>query len=117
MTTGIAVDWLDKLLGGGPYLIGGFVTCVLQSQVDHGVLQGAAHVELQREIVHALQTGGKNLQNLSIPRRLRFPHVSRLTPPSKMTAKIIPEIRVSQDDENSHTYAVCSWYILGSEQN
>lgn len=37
------------------YLIGGLITGVLQRQVHHGVLQSPAHVELQRQVVHALQ--------------------------------------------------------------
>lgn len=37
------------------HLVGGFITGVLQSQIHHGVLQSAAHVELQREVVHTLQ--------------------------------------------------------------
>lgn len=40
---------------GFVYLVGSFITCVLQGQVHHRVLQSAAHVELQREVVDALQ--------------------------------------------------------------
>jgi len=36
-------------------LIDGFVAGVLQAQVDHGVLERPAHVELQRQIIHPLE--------------------------------------------------------------
>lgn len=36
-------------------LVDGFVAGVLQAQVDHGVLQRPAHVELQGQIVHPLE--------------------------------------------------------------
>lgn len=36
------------------YLVDGFITGVLQAQVDHGVLQRSAHVELQRQIINPL---------------------------------------------------------------
>lgn len=39
----------------GNHLIGGFVAGVLQSKVDHGVLQSPAHVELKGEVIHPLQ--------------------------------------------------------------
>lgn len=45
------------------YLVDGFVAGVLQTQVDHGVLQCAAHVELQGQVVHSLHAvtwNGKN---------------------------------------------------------
>ncbi len=37
------------------YLVHGLVAGALDAQVDHGVGQGAAHVELQGEVVHALK--------------------------------------------------------------
>ena len=37
-----------------PDLVDGFITGVLQPQVDHRVLQCPAHVELQRQIIHPL---------------------------------------------------------------
>lgn len=40
-------------------LVDGFVAGVLQTQVDHGVLQCSAHVELQGQIVHPLGRGEK----------------------------------------------------------
>lgn len=41
-----------------PDLVDGFIAGVLQPQVDHGVLQRPAHVELQGQIVHPLYVGG-----------------------------------------------------------
>lgn len=35
-------------------LVDGFIAGVLQPQVDHGVLERPAHVELQRQIIHPL---------------------------------------------------------------
>lgn len=37
-------------------LVDGFIAGVLQPQVDHGVLERPAHVELQRQIIHPLNT-------------------------------------------------------------
>ncbi len=39
------------------HLIRGLITGVLQCQVHHGVLEGAAHVELKGDVVHTLQIG------------------------------------------------------------
>lgn len=39
------------------YLVHGFVTGVLQRKVHHGVLEGAAHVELKGDVVNTLQIG------------------------------------------------------------
>lgn len=45
---------LPRFVTGGAHLVDGLVTGVLQRQVHHGVLQCAAHVELQGEVVHTL---------------------------------------------------------------
>ena len=37
------------------YLVHGLVTGALDAEVDHGVGQAPAHVELQAEVVHALR--------------------------------------------------------------
>ncbi len=37
------------------YLVHGLVAGALDAQVDHGVGQGAAHVELQGEVVYTLE--------------------------------------------------------------
>lgn len=39
----------------GPHLVGGLIAGVLQRQVHHGVLEGAAHVELQGDVVDTLR--------------------------------------------------------------
>jgi hypothetical protein len=39
------------------YLIEGFVAGTLDSKVDHGVGEGATHVELQGQVVHPLHSG------------------------------------------------------------
>lgn len=39
------------------HLVDGFIAGVLQPQVDHGVLQRPAHVELQGQIIHPLDGG------------------------------------------------------------
>lgn len=39
----------------GPHLVGGLIAGVLQRQVHHGVLECAAHVELQGDVVDALR--------------------------------------------------------------
>ncbi len=39
------------------YLIEGFVAGTLDSKVDHGVGEGATHVELQGQVVHPLHRG------------------------------------------------------------
>lgn len=39
------------------HLVSGLIAGALKGQIDHGVLQGAPHVELQRKVVHPLQTG------------------------------------------------------------
>ena len=41
------------------YLVHGLVAGSLDAQVDHGVCKGAAHVELQGEVVHALEEDDK----------------------------------------------------------
>lgn len=43
------------VLNGMLHLIGGLIAGVLQGEVDHGVLQSPAHVELQGQVVDALQ--------------------------------------------------------------
>lgn len=48
------------------YLVDGLVTCVLQAQVHHGVLQSPTHVELQGEIVDALKESRKQAANKEI---------------------------------------------------
>lgn len=47
------------------YLVDGLITGVLQAQVDHGVLQRSAHVELQRQIINPLRTNMQTLLALS----------------------------------------------------
>lgn len=37
------------------YLVEGLITSTLDAQVDHGVTQGASHVELQGQVVDPLQ--------------------------------------------------------------
>ena len=41
-------------------LVDCFIAGVLQPQVDHGVLQRPAHVELQRQIIHPLHGKKQN---------------------------------------------------------
>lgn len=38
-----------------PHLVHGLITGVLQREVHHGVLEGAAHVELKGDVVHSLR--------------------------------------------------------------
>lgn len=44
------------------HLVGGLIAGALQGQIHHGVLQGSAHVELQREVVHTLWTAETDIQ-------------------------------------------------------
>ena len=44
------------------HLVGGLITGVLQGQVHHGVLQSAAHVELQGDVVHTLGVEEKGIE-------------------------------------------------------
>ena len=37
------------------YLVHGFIACPLDADVDHGVGEGAAHVELQGQVVDTLK--------------------------------------------------------------
>lgn len=60
------------------HLVCGLITGVLQSQVNHGVLQSAAHVKLQGEVVDTLQenkeydnTKCMRLRNISILKHLQ----------------------------------------------
>lgn len=46
------------------YLVDGFITGVLQPQVDHGVLESPAHVELQRQIIHPLHMRQKKIRSI-----------------------------------------------------
>lgn len=45
-----------------PHLVCGFITGVLQGQVNHGVLQSPAHVELQGEVVDTLHENSEKPQ-------------------------------------------------------
>lgn len=45
------------------HLVRGLITGVLQCEVHHGVLEGAAHVELKGDVVHTLQFGNKGINN------------------------------------------------------
>ncbi len=42
------------------HLVDGFIAGILQPEVDHGVLERSAHVELQRQIIHPLDMWKKN---------------------------------------------------------
>ena len=49
------------------HLVDGLVTGVLQPQVNHGVLEGSAHVELQGEVVHPLDRRTGTFSSGSVP--------------------------------------------------
>ena len=49
-----AASQMVECLPGYTNLVHGLVTGALDAEVDHGVGQTAAHVELQAEVVHAL---------------------------------------------------------------
>lgn len=46
------------------HLVRGLIAGVLQCQVHHGVLEGAAHVELKGDVVHTLQFGQKGRNHI-----------------------------------------------------
>lgn len=46
------------------HLVRGLIAGVLQCQVHHGVLEGAAHVEFKGDVVHTLQFGQKGRNNI-----------------------------------------------------
>lgn len=48
----VGLNWLVIM---SIHLIHGFVASPLDSNVDHGVVQGSTHVELQREVVDPLK--------------------------------------------------------------
>lgn len=50
----------------GLHLVNGFIAGVLQAQVHHRVLQGAAHVELQGQVINTLGRQSKT-QHISLP--------------------------------------------------
>ena len=54
--TKISPNWTLGLVGVA-HLVHGFVASTVDADVDHGVLQGSAHVELQGEIVNSLERG------------------------------------------------------------
>lgn len=49
-----------------PHLVNGFITSILQAQVHHGVLQSAAHVELQGQVVNALGMQSETLTHSTL---------------------------------------------------